>query len=153
MEKINYWKHGTTRREEPMRKSELRKLRQLNTTPGMITAMKSSKNYDGFARAQYLGGILKIAFFKRDWIEKGINTPVCETFVNVQGKEWISRIKDKTGKEIKWTQAMFANLPIYPWGKNFWVTQDTFNTLKGKNNKYKRNRPLYSRCSWSDHKS
>ena len=67
-----------------MKKSELRKLRQLNATPGMITAMKEKEFYN-FARAQCLGGIVKIAFFYRSWLANGIRTPAIETFINKEG--------------------------------------------------------------------
>jgi hypothetical protein len=130
-----------------MKKSELRKLRQLNATPGMTTAMRRDENCTLFARAQNLGGILKFAFFKRHWLNEGIKTPVCETFVNTEGKQWISRILDKTGVEIKWTPAMFGNLPLFSgWRNTSWVTPDTFDTLRRLiQNKYKYDR---GDCLW-----
>lgn len=121
-----------------MKKDELRALRSLNATPGMFTAMK---NTDAriYARAQCLGPFVKIAFFYRRWLEKGIRTPVTETFINRDGKEWISRILDEKGKEVKWSDAMVQNLECMRNAYYFiysglvadvWVTSDTFETVR-----------------------
>ena len=115
-----------------MRKDELRKLRALNVTPGMLSALKGGE-YDCFARAQCLGAYVKVAFFKKSWMEEGIKTPICETFLNVDGKEWITRIRNRSGEERKWSEALIYNLPlgVYWWGQQkIWVTQDTYGTVK-----------------------
>ena len=115
-----------------MLKSELRKLRKLNATQGMLTEMKKSKKHNFFVRAQCLGPYVKIAIFKRSWLGKGIMTPCCETFINKDGKEWKSRILEEDGKEEKWSEAMLYNLPIFYWGdfNKLWMTNDAKITAK-----------------------
>ena len=116
-----------------MRKNELRKLRALNVTTGMMTAVKKEEKKNVYVRAQYLGSILKIAFFKYDWIKCGIKTPVCETFVNREGKEWITRILNAKGEEENWSQAMLFNLPLdMPWWREYdaWITEDAWKSIK-----------------------
>lgn len=115
-----------------MKKNELRKLRTLNVTPGMLTALKEGK-YDAFARAQCLGQYVKIAFFAKGWLEEGIKTPICETFLNGEGKEWTTRIMNRVGEEAAWSEAMIYNLPfkVRNWYMpDVWVTQDTWQTIK-----------------------
>ena len=114
-----------------MRKDELRKLRTLNATPGMLTAMKSKDATYYYARAQCLGKIVKIALFKQTWLKRGVRSPECEVFINRDGKEWISRILNEQGEETIWSEAMIWNLPIdMRYWNEIWVTKDTAETAK-----------------------
>lgn len=136
-----------------MRKETLRKLRGLNVTPGMISAAKDGKCLY-YARAQCLGAFIKIAIFPKGWILKGIKTPAIETFINKEGKEWISRTLNQEGKEEKWTEAMIYNLPmlngLWYWARRIWVTKDTFETAKrfNKNWQSARNECLDAFYRW-----
>lgn len=137
-----------------MRKDELRKLRALNVTPGMLTAAKKQEKHDIFVRAQCLGGILKIAFFKPSWIKRGIKTPRCETFINQVGSEWLSRVLDVKGKEEAWSRAMVFNLPCLnlSWWSSFdiWITADAFGALRrlDRAKKYKKSECLDALWHW-----
>lgn len=136
-----------------MTKKNLRKLRSLNATQGMFTALNETE-FDNFARAQCLGGIVKIAFFYRSWLKAGIKTPAIETFINREGEEWISRILDDQGKESKWTENMLYNLKFereyYNCLGKIWVTNDTFKTAKSFSKDYEKRNCLYAISRWQE---
>lgn len=138
-----------------MTKKELRALRSLNATQGMFTALKETK-FKNFARAQCLGKFVKIAFFHRSWLAAGIKTPVIETFINREGEEWISRILDDQGKEVKWTECILYNLEFerdgwYYGGLNkIWVTNDTFRTCRSFSKDYERRDCLFAIARWQE---
>lgn len=112
-----------------MIKNELRKLRNLNATPKMITLARDNKmlvtdrRWDGtpykrierkyacFLRCQNLNGYLKVAIFLSKDLEAGIKTPRYELFINPAGSEWITRELDDKGMEVRWLTAMIINLP------------------------------------------
>ena len=138
-----------------MKKNDLRALRSLNATQGMLTALKEKEFYN-FARAQCLGGIVKIAFFYRSWLKDGIRTPAIETFINREGEEWISRILDKQGNEVRWTESMLYNLDLETGGWYYgglnktWVTNDTFRTARSFSRNCERKDCLYSIARWQE---
>ena len=138
-----------------MKKNDLRALRSLYATQGMITTMRKTQ-CNNFARAQCLGGIVKIAFFYRSWLKDGIRTPAIETFINREGEEWISRILDKEGNEVRWTESMLYNLDFerdgwYYGGLNkTWVTNDTFRTARSFSKNCERKDCLYSIAKWQE---
>lgn len=112
-----------------MQKEELRRLRALPATKEMMekgkhfeevkekywynnsTYMRIIPEYDLLIRVQNLNGYLKVAAFLPEWMRKDIKTPAYEIFVNVAGEEWISRVLDEKGKEVRWSSAMAFNLP------------------------------------------
>lgn len=118
-----------------MQKEELRKLRALPATRQMMekakltetkrefyysgSKMVSEPKYSVLLRIQNLQGYIKAAVFLQRDLEKGIKTPKYEIFLNIQGEEWITRELDKDGKEVRWSESMFTNLP----GVNFWNGQ------------------------------
>lgn len=132
-----------------MIKSELRKLRTLTATPAMIKAAgikeertrkykdrsEITPKYDYLFRAQCLDGYIKIAVFMPDKIVTGIYTPTYEIFLNVEGREYITRCLDKSGKESGWSHAMFINLPTIEMyshhyeQKKIYCNRDTRQTL------------------------
>ena len=93
-----------------MIKSELRKLRTLTATPAMEKIADNQK-YDYLFRIQCLGAYIKIAVFFASEIRKNIKTPKYEIYLNVEGREWITRCMDTEGKETGWSHAMLKNLP------------------------------------------
>ena len=116
-----------------MIKAELRKLRTLNATKEMVEKAKKgkgqnykrsyyySKNNDAtyrlYMRAQNLGPYIKAAIFDAKNLCKDITTPIYEVYINIEGKEYITRKLDDSGNEVGWTKAMIHNLK-YPgeWG-------------------------------------
>lgn len=116
-----------------MIKAELRKLRTLNATKEMVEKAKKgkgqnykrsyyySKNNDAtyrlYMRAQNLGPYVKAAIFDAKNLCKDITTPIYEVYINIEGKEYITRELDNSGNEIGWSKAMIHNLK-YPgeWG-------------------------------------
>lgn len=115
-----------------MIKAELRKLRTLKATPQMIEKAKENKKtsrevkygcireckreYAVFMRCQKLGGYLKIAIFMPEKLAAGAKEPRFELFINVRGREWITR-EWVDGKET-WSNAMLENLNYKGW--NSW---------------------------------
>lgn len=105
-----------------MIKAELRKLRTLNATKAMVEKAKADKGatgpygyhykytYGTYLRAQHLGGYLKVAVYPAGWLQEGIITAKYEIFLNPSGEEYITRVLDKTGKEVKWVTARIDNL-------------------------------------------
>lgn len=136
-----------------MRKDELRKLRTLKATREMVE--KAEKNmmketvkhwwneksyevtlrkYQTFFRCQNLGGYLKIAIFMPENMQKGITTPKYELFINEEGKEWITRELDDSGKEERWLTAMIDNLPgLYNYyetvSEEAWINADGMRSI------------------------
>lgn len=93
-----------------MIKEELRKLRALSATPAMEKIADNQK-YEYLFRIQCLGAYIKIAVFFASEIRKNIKTPKYEIYLNVEGREWITRCMDTEGKETGWSHAMLINLP------------------------------------------
>ncbi len=117
-----------------MRKEELRKLRALNATKEMMEKAWPEKNktveivknscgtyeriirkYNLFLRCQNLGGYLKTALFFPTDMEKGISTPKYEVFLNVEGREYLTRELNEEGEEVRWLTAMALNLQGISW--------------------------------------
>lgn len=139
-----------------MRKDELRKLRALPATRGMMEKGKqfheeteiqwwSKKkytkvipDYDVMLRVQNLSGYIKIAVFLPEKMRADIKTPKYEIFLNVPGGEYLTRELDDEGKEIKWLTSMVCNLKglDYNWyyyqrERKIFVNRDGMNTLNG----------------------
>ena len=116
-----------------MIKAELRKLRALPATRQMIEKAESGK-YKTLARVQNLNGYVKIAIFFPRELKKGIKTPTYETFINVEGKEFITRELDENGTEVSWSTAMIDNLKLMPWEaiwrEKYFINADAKRTLK-----------------------
>lgn len=135
-----------------MHKDKLRSLRTLNATPEMMekgkkyeeveeeigwTRQKRIKivpEYDLLARVQNLSGIIKVAVFLPEKMRKDIKTPMYEIFLNLKGKEYITRILDDAGNEVKWSTAMVGNLKHVSWyaTRNLdkvYLTKDAKDTL------------------------
>lgn len=111
-----------------MQKKELRALKRINATPLMIKTAKQNRlakpvtikvswytytydtKYDMFIRCQTRGEILMIAVFFPDRLAEGIKTPTYEIYCNPEGNEFLTRILDDAGEEIKWTTSLFENL-------------------------------------------
>lgn len=112
-----------------MRKETLRKLKRIYATPKMVRMAENnhkemiyhyrwneehkivySTEFDLFVRCQTRGDILMICVFLPEWIENGVRHPVYETYCNIEGDEWITRILNRDGTEQKWSSAMFDNL-------------------------------------------
>ena len=130
-----------------MKKSELRKLRMLYATRAMVKKAKTNdfstteddyrgkeieitkRSYGYFARGQLLSGILKIAFYPPEWLKDGIRTPRYEVYLNLEGKEYTTRLLAKNGEEEKWSEAMIENLPgLSSWELNHRTCQDVYMT-------------------------
>lgn len=125
-----------------LRKDELRKLRRLNATPAIMREGKvqittkryygtvQESKYSALCRAQQLGKVIKAAIFLPKDIQKGIETPRYEIFINAPGFQWITRELDSKGKEVRWTKAMLWNLPeVSFWDGNIYNTQDARRTF------------------------
>ena len=111
-----------------MYKKELRSLKRINATPHMRRVAqrnkltvpikyinswgtyKSETIYDIMIRCQTRGKILMIAVFFPDKVAEGIKTPTYEIYCNPEGSEFITRILDKAGNEVKWSTSLFRNL-------------------------------------------
>lgn len=93
-----------------MRKDDLRKLRALPATKEMLQKAKENSEYKMYLRIQNLSQFIKIAVFLRDDMKKNISTPRYEIFLNVPGEEFITRELDKSGNEVRWSNAMIQNL-------------------------------------------
>lgn len=111
-----------------MQKKQLREFKRINATPLMMKLAKQNKpdepivirthwktyiydtKYDIFIRCQTRGKILMTSVFFPDKMAAGISTPTYEIYCNPEGDEFITRILDDSGKEIKWTTSLFYNL-------------------------------------------
>lgn len=107
-----------------MRKDELRKLRALPATKEMLQKAKENSGYKMYLRIQNLSQFIKIAVFLRNDMKKDISTPRYEIFLNVPGEEFITRELDKSGNEVRWSNAMIQNLDG-PDGLSWWTYRDT----------------------------
>lgn len=138
-----------------MQKEKLRKLRALNVTPAMIKRANedititnrygyyensyTTQKYPTLARAQNLGGIIKVAIFTATDIRKGIKTPKYEVFVDEKAQQFITRKLFEDGTERRWLTAMLCNLQcvccmnFYSYHsvqrQSAYLTQDTVRTL------------------------
>lgn len=140
-----------------MQKAELRKLRSLPATKGMMEKgkhfeekeeirwwngevyKKITPEYDILLRVQNLNGYIKVAVFLPEKMRADITTPRYEIFLNVKGEEYITRELDDEGKEVRWLTAMVWNLPDidnytwYGWGEKMkvFISKDGMDTLNG----------------------
>lgn len=131
-----------------MQKEELRKLRALPATRQMLEKAKitetkemymyccngskkvSKPKYSVLLRIQNLQRYIKAAVFLQRDLEKGIKMPRYEMFLNIQGEEWITRELDKDGKEVRWSESMFTNLPeVNVWNGQVYLNRDGVSTL------------------------
>lgn len=133
-----------------MQKAQLRKLRSLPATPAIISKSKittersqtypwngvkktwSERKYGVLARAQQLGGYIKVAIFIPKDLDNNIHTPKFEVYLNPKGEEYITRELDENGKEVRWLTAMVWNLPGMPYYHDDYLTQDTIYTLNSQ---------------------
>jgi len=109
-------------------KKELRSLKRINATPHMRRVAqrnklavpikyinswgtyKSDTIYDIMIRCQTRGRILMIAVFFPDKVAEGIKTPTYEIYCNPEGSEFVTRILDEAGNEVRWSTGLFVNL-------------------------------------------
>lgn len=136
-----------------MRKEVIRKLRTLNATKEMM--QKAAENegekrvesgyyykvfkrkYAIFMRCQHLGPYLKIAIFIPEEMRTGISSPHFEIFINLDGKEYITR-EWKNGQEV-WRTSKICNLKfsnneswsyMYYSEKMSWINQEGSKSIK-----------------------
>ena len=133
-----------------MRKEELRTLRALPATREMMEKGKRTRfesrsywskqrevsEYDVILRVQNLKGYIKMAIFLPKKMQENIKTPKYEVFLNVAGKEYITRELDDNGEEKKWHTSMVENLDgvnMWNWyyykDKNIYLNRDGMLTL------------------------
>lgn len=111
-----------------MYKKELRSLKRINATPHMRRVAQRNKLavpikyvnswrtykydtiYDVMIRCQTRGRILMIAVFFPDKVAEGIKTPTYEIYCNPEGSEFVTRILDEAGNEVRWSTGLFVNL-------------------------------------------
>ena len=111
-----------------MYKKELRSLKRINATPHMRRVAQRNKLavpikyvnlwgtykydtiYDVMIRCQTRGRILMIAVFFPGKVAEGIKTPTYEIYCNPEGSEFITRILDEAGNEVRWSTGLFVNL-------------------------------------------
>ena len=111
-----------------MYKKELRSLKRINATPHMRRVAQQNKLdvpikyvnswgtykhdtiYDVMIRCQTRGRILMIAVFFPDKVAEGIKTPTYEIYCNPEGSEFVTRILDEAGNEVRWSTGLFVNL-------------------------------------------
>lgn len=131
-----------------MRKEELRSLRTLNCTPAMKRAAKETTlraypyrnkevkepKYNLLCRGQQLGKYFKLCLFRRRNVERGIVTPEYEVYINPEGHEFITRVLDDKGMELRWSSSMISNLDdmyrnVFLESEKVYYTQDTYRTI------------------------
>ena len=121
-----------------MQKAELRKLRRLDATKEMMQKAKYKitvhdryededtqiYEYEAFVRIQNLGAYIKIAIFDPSWMRANCTGAKFEVFLNVEGKEYITRELDQEGNEVRWLTAMIYNLLEKNGLKHYWWQYD-----------------------------
>lgn len=113
-----------------MQKEALRQLKGITATPAMVRLAQNNKHEMTYpskwgvykkntlrdllirCEIESVGkdSILVVCVFLPVKVAKGILTPICEIYCNLQTREYITRMLDDRGKEQKWSNAMADNL-------------------------------------------
>lgn len=129
-----------------MRKAELKKLRRLYPTKGMmqkagmdVPELVARKNgwrkedlyrykYGIYMRCQVLGGIMKVAFFLAENMRLGSKAPAYELFMNKEAGEFVTW----DVKQEKWRKAKADMLdwPGYAWESGRYINPEGYRNIK-----------------------